>query len=176
MAATTRRENLRLAWRLVIERALLPHPTEVAKSWASSPATRAVMRANRRRDTDPELALRSALRGHGLGYRVDARPLPELRRRADVVFVGARVAVFCDGCFWHGCPDHYRPARRNGEFWAAKIAGNRDRDRDTDERLTNAGWVAIRVWEHEDPAAAADRIADVVVTRRTVIRSSVAGA
>ncbi|WP_211300587.1 very short patch repair endonuclease [Nocardia fluminea] len=130
------------------------------------------MRANRRRDTGPELALRSSLRALGLGYRVDARPLPELGRRADIVFIGARVAVFCDGCYWHGCPEHYRPARANSAFWSSKIDGNRARDRDTDDRLTDAGWIAIRVWEHEDPHDAADRIADVVVARRMAFRSA----
>ncbi|MTE16264.1 very short patch repair endonuclease [Nocardia aurantiaca] len=131
------------------------------------------MRANRRRDTGPELALRSALRARGLGYRVDAQPLPGLRRRADIVFIGAKVAVFCDGCYWHGCPEHYRPARTNSDFWRSKITGNRSRDRDTDDKLSDAGWIVIRVWEHEDPKAAADRIADVVIRRRTGVGSEI---
>nr|WP_218824579.1 very short patch repair endonuclease [Asanoa hainanensis] len=134
-------------------------------SWASSPATRSVMRANRSRDTKPELALRSAIHRLGLRFRVDAPLVDGLRRRADVVFPKARIAVFSDGCYWHGCPEHYRPATQNGEFWREKIAANRARDGDTDERLRQAGWSVIRVWEHEDPVDAAERIAHVVRAR-----------
>jgi DNA mismatch endonuclease (patch repair protein) len=82
------------------------------------------------------------------------------------VFLGARVAVFCDGCYWHGCPEHYRPASKNAEFWNSKIAGNRARDSETDHFLTEAGWLVIRVWEHEDPEVAATNIAEIVVSRR----------
>ena len=70
--------------------------------------------------------------------------------------------MFVDGCFWHGCPEHYRPAKRNAEFWTAKIDGNVARDADTDARLKLAGWRVIRAWEHEQPAAAAARIRSVV--------------
>ena len=132
------------------------------ESWASSEATRAVMRANRGRDTRPELALRSAVHALGLRYRVNLRPVPGLRRTADLVFTRAKVAVFLDGCFWHGCPEHLRPARINERFWSAKIVGNKERDRDTDRRLIEAGWTVLRVWEHEDPKAAACRVAEVV--------------
>lgn len=132
-------------------------------SWASSPASRAVMRANRRRDTRPERALRSAAHALGLRYRVDARPVPPIRRTADLVFTRAKVAVFLDGCFWHGCPDHHRPATgATAPFWTNKIAGNQRRDADTDRRLTEAGWRVVRVWEHEDPDQAAARIAQYV--------------
>ncbi|WP_348529500.1 very short patch repair endonuclease [Nocardia brasiliensis] len=162
----TRRQNLAQGWREVIDRELLPPPATSSQSWASSRAVRSVMRGNRSRDTGPELALRAAVRAHGLGYRVDARPLPESRRRADIVFLGPKVAVFCDGCYWHGCPEHYRPARRNSEFWDQKIAGNMARDQETDRLLTDAGWDVIRIWEHEDPEPAARRIAEVVVGRR----------
>ncbi|MFG2249106.1 very short patch repair endonuclease [Spirillospora sp. NPDC048823] len=120
------------------------------------------MRANRSRDTKPELALRSAAHRLGLRYRVDTAPVKGLRRRADLVFTRARVAVFSDGCYWHGCPEHYRPARKNGQFWDDKISTNRARDQDTDVRLADAGWLVIRVWEHEDPAEAADRVAQAV--------------
>lgn len=166
VGAGTRRQNLKTAWRMVIDRCLLPRPVEIAESWATTPAVRSSMRGNRRRDTQPELALRSQLRALRLGYRVDARPLPDLRRTADVVFFGPKVAVFCDGCYWHGCPEHYRPARSNSEFWATKIATNRARDRDTDTRLKDAGWTIIRVWEHEDPRLAANRIAEAVTEIR----------
>ena len=137
-----------------------------APGWASSPGVRASMRANRGRDTAPEKALRSAVHALGLRYRVSARPLPELRRTADLVFRPARVAVFLDGCFWHGCPEHHTVAVTNAGFWAEKVRGNVARDRDTDARLRGEGWEVVRVWEHEDPAAAAERVADVVRARR----------
>ena len=106
------------------------------------------MRANRGRDTAPEIALRRALHARGLRYRVD-HPLPfDRRRRADVAFTRARVAVFVDGCFWHGCPDHGAIPRTNSEFWAAKITRNRARDDDTNERLEAMGWRVLRFWEH----------------------------
>ena len=124
------------------------------------------MQSNKSRDTKPELALRSAVHALGLRYRVAAKPLVGLRRTADMVFPGARVAVFLDGCFWHGCPQHHTVASANAKFWADKVAGNRARDRDTDERLAEAGWVSVRVWEHEDPIEAAQRVREVVAARR----------
>ncbi|WP_433221953.1 very short patch repair endonuclease [Microtetraspora malaysiensis] len=147
------------------EQELVVIPEASADSWASSPAVRTVMKANRSRDTKPELALRSATHGLGLRYRVNTPPVQGLRRSADLVFTKARIAVFSDGCYWHGCPDHYRAARRNDEFWSDKIAKNQARDRDTDAKLLAAGWLVIRVWEHEDPAEAAERIAHAVRSR-----------
>ena len=124
------------------------------------------MQSNRSRDTKPELELRSAVHALGLRYRVSAKPLPGLRRTADLVFPTARVAVFLDGCFWHGCPQHHTVASANAKFWADKVSGNQVRDRDTDARLEAAGWVSVRVWEHEDPVEAAQRVREVVRTRR----------
>jgi DNA mismatch endonuclease (patch repair protein) len=124
------------------------------------------MRANRSRDTRPELLLRSALHARGLRFRVTVRPLPALNRTADIVFRPARVAVFVDGCFWHGCPTHRVAPRANADYWAEKIHRNRDRDRHTDAELAAAGWQVIRVWEHDDAADAAARIADAVQQRR----------
>ncbi|MFF8551842.1 very short patch repair endonuclease [Streptomyces sp. NPDC015501] len=129
--------------------------THSGESWASTPGTRASMQANRSRDTKPELALRRAVHARGLRYRVATRPLPALRRTADLVFPRQKVAVFLDGCFWHGCPEHHTKAARNSEYWKAKVRRNRERDVDTTERLTGEGWVVIRFWEHEDPLAAA---------------------
>ncbi|WP_062355832.1 very short patch repair endonuclease [Herbidospora yilanensis] len=120
------------------------------------------MRSNKGRDTKPELALRRAVFAQGLRYRVSYRPLKAVRRTADIVFTRAKVAVFMDGCFWHGCPDHHTVAVTNGGFWAAKVDGTRRRDRETDQLLNEAGWTVIRVWEHEDPLEAANRIAAVV--------------
>lgn len=122
------------------------------------------MRANRRRDTGPELAIRRILHAHGLRYRVDVRPLPDLNRRADIVFPRARVAIFVDGCFWHGCPEHYTPPKANGDFWATKVATNRDRDRETDEHLTAAGWTVVRIWEHVPASRAVELIRDRVAS------------
>jgi DNA mismatch endonuclease (patch repair protein) len=135
------------------------------ESWASSPRVRASMRSNRPRDTRPELALRKAMHRLGLRYRVSARPLPGIHRTADVVFVRAKVAVFLDGCFWHGCPEHHTVAITNADYWAEKVRHNRQRDIETDEILSSSGWQVIRVWEHEDTTAAAERIATAVRDR-----------
>ena len=123
------------------------------------------MQSNKSRDTKPELALRSAVHALGLRYRVSAKPLAGLRRTADLVFPRARVAVFLDGCFWHGCPDHHTVATANATFWAEKVRGNWARDRDTDGRLAEAGWVSVRIWEHEDPQEAAQRVQQAVRAR-----------
>ena len=115
-----------------------------------------------RRDTVPELALRRELHRRGLRFRVD-HPLPGMpRRRADVVFPRTRVAVFVDGCFWHVCPLHGTAPKQNGAWWAEKLRRNSERDRDTDERLTVQGWRVVRVWEHESPIAAAQRVEALV--------------
>lgn len=130
---------------------------------ASSEAARATMRANRGRDTGPELAVRRALHRMGLRYRVD-HPLPfDRRRRADIAFTRARVAVFIDGCFWHGCPDHGTTPRTNTQFWSEKIARNRRRDHDTTVRLEAEGWVVLRFWEHEEQMSVAFAISRMVL-------------
>lgn len=133
---------------------------------ASSQEASARMRANRSRDTKPEKALRSALHRRGLRFRLNRRIVPGTTRSVDIVFQGARVAVLVDGCYWHGCPQHGTRAKANSEFWQEKIATNKRRDADTNRRLRKAGWSAIRVWEHEDPAVAARRIARLVRPRR----------
>jgi DNA mismatch endonuclease (patch repair protein) len=137
-----------------------------SESWASSVGTRKSMQGNKSRDTKPELAVRRAVHALGLRYRVAARPLAGVRRTADMVFAGPRVAVFVDGCFWHGCPEHHTVARRNGEYWAEKVRRNAERDAETDGLLRAAGWLPMRFWEHEDPAAVAGRIAETVRARR----------
>jgi DNA mismatch endonuclease (patch repair protein) len=124
------------------------------------------MRANRRRDTAPELALRREVHKRGLRYYVDTRPIPELRRTADLLFPRAKVAVFVDGCFWHGCPAHHTHARTNAAYWADKLAKNRARDQNTNERLRAAGWVVLRFWEHVPVSEAADQVQSVVSARR----------
>jgi len=105
------------------------------------------MRRQRRRDTAPELGLRKALHRRGYRYLVDA-PLPGMpRRRADLLFPRLKVAVFVDGCFWHGCPTHATAPTANHDWWRRKLNGNRARDRNTDHRLQDAGWTVIRIWE-----------------------------
>jgi DNA mismatch endonuclease, patch repair protein len=117
------------------------------------------------RDTAPERKLRSALHKIGLRFRIHVRPLAGVRREADVVFPKARVAVFVDGCFWHGCPDHASWPKANADWWREKIEGNRRRDADTDERLRQAGWTVVRMWTHEDPVAKSSEIAELVRMR-----------
>ncbi|WEH42067.1 very short patch repair endonuclease [Streptomyces sp. AM 2-1-1] len=158
VSGSTRQANLRVAWQRAWDRGLLTEEPLPPESRASSREVRAVMRANRSKDTKPELALRSLLHAKGLRYRVDASPLQGIRRRADVVFPRDKLAVFVDGCFWHGCPLHLRPAKTNAATWAAKIEENQARDAHTNELLRAADWTVIRVWEHEDPAVAAEMV------------------
>lgn len=109
------------------------------------------MQSNRRRDTGPEKSLRSALHGLGLRFRVDLPIALEGRRpvRPDIVFTRSRVAIFVDGCFWHGCPEHFAAPRSNRTYWGPKIARNVERDSEVTAALTSSGWHVVRVWEHE---------------------------
>ncbi len=129
---------------------------------ASSSNVRSVMQGNRKRDTRPELAVRKAVHRLGLRYRVACRPLPRERFTADLVFRSARVAVFIDGCFWHGCPEHFSSPRTNASYWGPKIVRNQARDAAAMTALRAAGWVGLRIWEHEAPDLAAERIARAV--------------
>lgn len=129
-----------------------PHP--------SSRAVSAVMRANRSRDTLPELRLRSVLHRSGFRFRANARVnLDELRVRPDIVFFGHRVAVFLDGCFWHSCPRHGNLPRTNPFYWLPKLKRVRDRDRRVNAALKREGWQVLRLWEHEPLERAARSIA-----------------
>lgn len=144
-----------------------PREETAPQSWASSPAVRQRMQRQATRNTAPELAVRRLLHAAGLRYRVDIAPLAGLRRRADVVFRTARVAVFVDGCFWHGCPEHgQRGTHANPTYWSRKVTKNQERDRDTDRRLEEAGWTSIRAWEHEQPVAIATKVIAAVKSRR----------
>jgi DNA (cytosine-5)-methyltransferase 1 len=131
------------------------------RSSAPPPASNEVvlrrMQTAKRRDTKPEIALRSELHRLGLRFVVD-RPVDGTRRRADIVFVNDRVAVYVDGCYWHSCPDHGTTPKQNTDWWVAKLAANRARDEDTVAKLRAAGWTVLRFWEHDDPAAAADQV------------------
>jgi DNA mismatch endonuclease (patch repair protein) len=119
-----------------------------------------------RRDTGIELALRSAIHRRGLRFRVDW-PLPGTRRRADLAFVSARVIVFVDGCFWHGCPKHATWPKANAAWWRAKLETNKRRDRNTNARLRAGRWTVLRFWEHEDSDRAASRVVRAVHISRT---------
>ena len=94
----------------------------------------------------------------GVRYRVDHRPAADLRTRADLVFAKVRLVVFVDGCFWHGCPSHGTWPKANGDWWRRKIEENMSRDRGVSRQLRKRGWNVIRVWAHEPPELAADRI------------------
>ena len=133
-------------------------PSRIAKPTPSSKAASNRMRSAKPRDTAPEKALRRALHRKGLRFRVDEKPVSGLNRKADIVFRSAKVAVFVDGCFWHDYPIHGTQAKANAEFWAWKIKQNQERDIDTNNRLEAAGWIVIRVWEHEDPEKMAWKI------------------
>lgn len=127
-----------------------------------SEQVRARMSAQRRSDTAPELALRHALHRLGLRYRLHRRDLPGT---PDIVFVTTRVAVFVDGCFWHGCPQHAVSPKANADWWDAKLRRNRERDREKDAGLEELGWLAVHVWEHENMAEAALDIEALVRSR-----------
>jgi DNA mismatch endonuclease, patch repair protein len=124
------------------------------------------MSRQRTRDTTPELALRRELHRRGLRYRLQRKPIANLRRTVDIVFAGVRVAVDVRGCFWHGCTACKDTPKRNADWWAAKIESNRARDRQTAEVLRNAGWQVIVVWEHDACNDAADRVEDAVRAAR----------
>lgn len=125
----------------------------------SSAAVTAVMRGNRKRDTLPELAIRSALHRDGLRFRKHQRVAGVDRTvEVDVCFPRHRLALFIDGCFWHGCPEHGNIPKTNSAYWAPKLDRNRARDRTVDEALSDAGWLVIRVWEHESAESVVSRV------------------
>ena len=132
---------------------------------AANAGVRRSMQSNKGRDTKPELAIRRLLHSRGLRYRVSYRPLPGVRRTADIVFTRLKVAVFVDGCFWHGCSEHHTAASTNAAYWAEKVRRNRERDQETDGLLRAAGWMPIRIWEHQDARTAADQIAALIKSK-----------
>lgn len=141
-------------------------------SWAASPAVRRNMQANRGRDTAPEMAVRRALHARGLRFRVQYR-LPYLRRRSvDIAFTRVKLAIFIDGCFWHQCQTHYVAPKSNAEFWIAKVARNRLRDRETDNILIGNGWLVLRFWEHEEPKNIVNQIGSSYLARRYLTTQS----
>src|SRR4051812_26199489 len=132
----------------------------------SSAAVSARMSRQARNDTAPELELRRELHRRGLRYRVSTLILSGLRTRPDIVFGPTKVAIYVDGCFWHSCPLHATSPASNAEWWREKLDRNVARDRATDAKLTEAGWVAGPGWENEDPTIPPERIRGLVRGRR----------
>lgn len=120
------------------------------------------MRANRGRDTGPELEIRRRVHAAGMRYLVNARPVPKERRTVDMLFRSARVVVLIDGCFWHGCAEHHQQPKTHSDYWSQKVEANRARDRATDLMLLSHGWFVMRFWEHEVKAAP-DDVARMVI-------------
>lgn len=133
---------------------------------ASSAAVRKVMQANRGVDSLIELRLRSMVHKAGLRYSIDKRPEPDLNRRADLVFRGAKVAVYVHGCYWHGCRWHYKEPKSNQKYWNQKIRRNRERDLETRKLLARRGWKVMVYWEHQDPSQYIDALVELVIRRR----------
>lgn len=123
------------------------------------------MQGQRRQGTLPELMIRRELHRRGLRFRVGLKVPGNARRTIDIAFTRQHLAIFVDGCFWHGCPDHANAPKNNAAWWHAKLAANIARDRDTTGLLTRDGWRVLRVWEHEDPAAVVDRVVELLRSR-----------
>lgn len=128
---------------------------------------RARFRSQKVRGTKPELDIRRLVHAAGLRFRVDARPEEDMRVRADLLFTRARVAVFIDGCFWHGCPQHFVAPKNNAEWWAEKIGCNQLRDRQSRILMGTRGWEVMSFWEHHDSSAAAAQIISTVAKLST---------
>lgn len=139
--------------------------TAITESWASTPGTAKSMRSNRSRDTSLELCVRRELHRRGLRYRVDVAPLHGLRSRADIVFTRRRIAVYLDGCFWHGCPTHGVIPIAHSDYWQPKLARNKERDAQATLALQEAGWIVLRFWEHEETASVVAAISSEVGDR-----------
>ncbi len=130
---------------------------------ALNAAVSAQMSRMPRASTVPELAVRRELHRRGLRFRVNLRDLPG---RPDVALTRARIAVFIDGCFWHMCPDHCVLPKNNGEWWQQKLRANVARDRRTDARVTELGWLPVHAWEHDEVGVVADLIEQLWSQRR----------
>jgi DNA mismatch endonuclease (patch repair protein) len=138
-----------------------PHPG------SSTKAVSLRMSVARRRDTKPELQLRRELHRRGRRFRVVLRVPGNNRRTIDIAFTRVKLAVFVDGCFWHGCPEHGSSPAANKEWWAKKLKTNQDRDADTNRILGDAGWTVLRIWEHMPSVLAADRVDDALARLET---------
>lgn len=136
----------------------------------SSPSVSARMSRQARRDTAPEVAVRKLLHASGYRYRLNERVPHMPRRTIDIAFTRAKVAVFLDGCFWHGCPDHATRPKSNAEWWRQKLDKNMARDAETTAHLVSEGWTVLRFWEHQPPAQVAEVVAEVVDRERPALR------
>lgn len=134
----------------------------------SSPEASRRMAKVRQKGTEAEIKLRRELYRSGLRYRVGYAVLQRPRRIADVAFPGLKIAIFVDGCFWHGCPKHATWPKQNAEFWRQKIETNRARDADTNVRLHAMNWRVLRIWEHESPVTAAKRVSKLVAKTKAM--------
>jgi len=131
------------------------------------------MSALRRAGTKPETLLRQELHRRGRRFRVQYRVEGLARRRVDIAFTRARLIVFMDGCFWHGCPRHGRVPTANAEWWRWKLERNAARDADTDAQLQQLGWHVLRLWEHvsaDDGADAVELLLDPQTVRARITR------
>jgi DNA mismatch endonuclease, patch repair protein len=180
-AAGTRRRTPKTAGRKAAEAAEVAASKSATAAAAKGkaypftvdPGRAANMRGNRRTDTKPELALRTALHAMGYRYRKDFRlDLPLRRVRPDIAFTRRKVAVFIDGCFWHACPDHGGKPKNNEWYWSPKLARNVERDRAADEALERAGWTVVRLWEHVPLGDAVAAVVAVVGTPRTTAEAA----
>lgn len=146
---------------------MIPQSQSQSPYSAVSPGRRRNMQANRRRDTRPEIALRSLLHASGFRYRVDLRLDIEGKKvRPDIVFTRKRVAIFVDGCFWHCCPEHGHTPVTNESYWSPKLLGNQQRDQRNSALLEASGWIVMRIWEHEPAEEAAVRVSAALLGQR----------
>lgn len=139
---------------------MAPMAETLGKPIPSSPEASRRMAATRGANNRAERTIRSALHRQGLRFRIQQKLIPGTNRKVDIVFPRARLAVFVDGCFWHDCPIHGSQPKSNVEWWRRKLRQNVERDQDTNERLRALGWRVIRIWEHEDPEVATERITE----------------
>lgn len=123
------------------------------------------MLGNKARDTKPELAVRRALHARGFRYRVDMRPSTQGRSRADIVFTKQKIAIFIDGCFWHGCPIHATAPKTNADYWLPKLKRNVERDLEVTSALELLGWTVLRFWEHQAAGEVVDLVEATLIAR-----------
>ncbi|MFS0695837.1 very short patch repair endonuclease [Streptomyces nitrosporeus] len=143
----------------------------MSKAEPSSPGVSARMSRQARRDTAPEVAVRKILHASGYRYRLNERVPHMSRRTMDIAFTRAKVAVFLDGCFWHGCPVHATRPKANAEWWREKLDRNMARDSETTAHLVAEGWTVLRFWEHEPPGRVAEQVAEAVDRERSARRT-----
>ena len=137
----------------------------------SSPSISARMSRQARRDTVPEVAVRKLLHASGYRYRLNERVPHMPRRTIDIAFTRAKIAVFMDGCFWHGCPDHATQPKANADWWRRKLDTNMARDAETTAHLVAEGWTVLRFWEHQPPIEVAKVVEEAVDRERAARRN-----